>query len=74
MRGPVLAAGRFSPLGPQGIFAKFLLREIKAQEGGNSDVHATSLNCDLLSLFVGPACESAIVQPPGPRLRRRCHH
>jgi hypothetical protein len=61
-------------LRPRGIFAKLLLREIVAREGGNSDVHATSLNYDIHSPLVGPACESAIVQPSRPRLRRCCYH
>ena len=40
--------------------------------GKLSNGHASNLNYDLRRLFVGAACEGAIVQPSRPRLRRCC--
>jgi hypothetical protein len=56
-----LALERRYGLGPRGIFAKSLFREIIGSRRWNSDVHPTSLNYDLRGFFVVPPCKSAIV-------------
>src|ERR1700751_6429739 len=40
----------------------------------NDDIGATSLRYDLRTLFVGAACQSAIVESSRPRLCRCLHH